>query len=62
MDTEYTISELAERFGVSETTIRNWTYDGLKTESRKVIGKRRYKVVMSSELNRFLKEKNIKER
>ena len=61
MDREYTIAELAKRFNVSETAIRNWTYKGLKTHSRKIIGKRKFKVVLESDLQEFLKANNIQE-
>lgn len=61
MDRENTITQLAKRFGVSETTIRNWTYDGLKTKTKKVIGKRKFKIVMESDLQEYLLKNKIEQ-
>lgn len=50
----YTVSEIAEHFGVTPVSVRNWIAKGLKTETERVIGIKPRMVVSIEDVEKFL--------
>lgn len=52
------IKDIAEKFNISERAVRKWIDEkGLKYFMRRVIGKKQVKVVSTSDLEKFVKNK-----
>jgi hypothetical protein len=54
MKTLYTVSEVAEYFGVTPPGVRYWISKGLKTQTEKVIGVKPRKVIDLDDVHKFL--------
>jgi DNA invertase Pin-like site-specific DNA recombinase len=48
-----TVAEIAEMFGVTKPTVYNWVKDGLKHDTKKVIGKREYIIIDPDDVIEF---------
>ena len=52
-------AELADHFGVTSTTIRNWFSSGLKHESKYIVGRKAFKVSTIKKVEKYLKDKGV---
>ena len=49
------VSEIAEKFSVSQTSVRNWLRNGLKFEVSKEIGRKRFSLIDPDDVEEYHK-------
>ena len=49
------VSEIAEKFSVSQTSVRNWLRNGLKFEVSKEIGRKRFALIDPDDVEEYHK-------
>ena len=52
-----TVIQTAERYGVTEQSVRNWIKDGLKVKWKKEIGKKPHIVIDPDEVEKYHESK-----
>ena len=54
MESYKTVKEIANEFGVTNTSVRNWIKSGLKYKTEKVVGVKPRMVIRPSDVRRHL--------
>ena len=50
----YTVMELAEHFGVTDTAVYKWINKGLTTSKRREVGKKEHTIIKLEDAEKFL--------
>lgn len=60
MGKKMTVSEIAERYGISRTAVNQWIHKGLKATKINKVGQRPYFLIDEKDLDAYLKNRGIK--
>lgn len=54
VDMELSVAEVAKKYGVTTMAVRHWMKKGLPFSTKKIIGRKPFKVIKESDLDSFL--------